>query len=361
MSATSPTHAPIPAPSQPEFALRDRPVAIWLSGVAVMVFLMIVIGGITRLTESGLSMVEWRPLIGWLPPMSEHEWYRVFSLYQDSPEYQKVNTWMTLADFKHIFFWEYLHRVWGRLIGIAFALPFLVLALSGRIRRALYPRLGFLFLLGALQGGVGWWMVKSGLVDNPAVSHYRLATHLGVAFVIFSMLIWTVLGLLRTPSSQDRRLRRHAVAVLHMVAFTAVIGAFVAGLDAGLIYNTFPLMGGGILPPDYAFLEPFWRNLVENPAAVQFNHRLLAVLTLLTILWLLFRVMRSEDVAPRTRLSVHCLAAMGLLQLTLGISTLLAQVPVFLGAAHQGGAALTLAATVWVLFETSGKTKASTS
>lgn len=350
MNPTSPSYSP----ALPEHAATDRPVAYWLSGVAVMVFLMIVIGGITRLTESGLSMVEWRPLIGWLPPMSEPEWYRVFSLYQDTPEFQKVNSWMTIEDFKQIFFWEYLHRVWGRLIGIAFFLPFLVLALAGRIRPALYPRLGLLFLLGALQGAIGWWMVKSGLVDNPAVSQYRLATHLGVAFVILGALLWTVLGLLRVPGEPDRRFRRHAVAVLHLVALTVIAGAFVAGLDAGLIYNTFPLMGGQIVPPDYAFAEPFWINVFENPAAVQFNHRVIALVTFAAILWLLVRAIRSDTLAPRTRLSIHALAGMGAIQVALGISTLLAQVPVSLGAAHQGGAALTFAAAVWVLFETSG-------
>lgn len=350
MSASSQLYKP----TQPEHAVTDRPVAIWLSGVAVMVFLMIVIGGITRLTESGLSMVEWRPLIGWLPPMSEPEWYRVFSLYQDTPEFQKVNTWMTIDDFKNIFFWEYLHRVWGRLIGIAFAVPFLVLALTGHIRRTLYPRLGLLFLLGAIQGGIGWWMVKSGLVDNPAVSQYRLAIHLSVALLILVTLIRTVLGLIRIPAETNRKYRRHAVAVLHLTAITAVAGAFVAGLDAGLIYNTFPLMNGHAVPPDYAFAEPFWINFFENPAAVQFNHRIIAMLTFASIVWLLVRAMRATDIAPRTRLAIHSLAGMAAIQVALGISTLLAQVPVTLGAAHQGGAALTLAAVIWVLFEVSG-------
>ncbi|WP_339853442.1 COX15/CtaA family protein [uncultured Nisaea sp.] len=350
MSAASQSYSPI----LPENAATDRPVAIWLAGVAVMVFLMIVIGGITRLTESGLSMVEWRPLIGWLPPMSEPEWYRVFSLYQDSPEFQKVNTWMTIDDFKNIFFWEYLHRVWGRLIGIAFALPFLVLALTGRIRRALYPRLGLLFLLGAIQGGIGWWMVKSGLVDNPAVSQYRLAIHLSVALLILVTLIRTALGLVRTPAETSRTYRRHAIAVLHLIAITAVAGAFVAGLDAGLIYNTFPLMNGHVVPPDYGFAQPFWINFFENPAAVQFNHRIIAMLTFASIVWLLIRAIRSTEIAPRTRLAIHSLAGMSAIQVALGISTLLAQVPVALGAAHQGGAALTLSAAIWVLFETSG-------
>lgn len=354
MSTTSQAYRPI----LPEYAATDRPVAWWLASVAVMVFMMIVIGGITRLTESGLSMVEWRPLIGWLPPMSEPEWYRVFSLYQDTPEFQKVNAWMTIDDFKNIFFWEYLHRVWGRLIGIAFAVPFLVLALTGHIRRALYPRLTFLFLLGALQGGIGWWMVKSGLVDNPAVSQYRLALHLSVALLILGTLIWTALGLVRQPSGTDLKFRRHAVAVLHLIALTTIAGAFVAGLDAGLIYNTFPLMNGHVVPPDYAFAEPFWINFFENPAAVQFNHRVIAIITFATIVWLLVRAMRSEALAPRTRLAIHSLAGMSTIQVALGVSTLLAQVPVSLGAAHQGGAALTLTAAIWVLFETSESRKA---
>lgn len=338
--------------SIPIHSAADRAVAIWLYALAAMVFAMIVIGGITRLTESGLSMVEWKPLIGWLPPLSEQEWHRVFSLYQDTPEYQKVNRWMTIDDFKTIFFWEYFHRLWGRLIGVAFLIPFLALALAGRIRRELLPRLLLLFLLGGLQGAIGWWMVTSGLVDNPAVSQYRLAIHLSVAFVILGALLWTALGLTLVPSGRDGHLRRHAVATLHLIALTVVAGAFVAGLDAGLIYNTFPLMGDGLVPPDYGFLEPFWLNMFDNPAAVQFNHRLVAILTFAVILWLLARTVRAPETTARTRLAVHALAGMAAVQLALGISTLLAQVPVSLGAAHQGGAALTFAAALWLVFET---------
>lgn len=325
----------------------DRMIGLWLFAVAAMVAIMVVIGGITRLTGSGLSMVEWRPLMGWLPPLGEEQWTRVFALYQNSPQYQQVNAWMGLEEFQKIFWWEYIHRLWGRLIGLAYAVPFAWFLVRGRVRRGLIPRLVVLFVLGGLQGVVGWWMVKSGLVDDPSVSQYRLTLHLGLAFVILGALLWTGLDLTsESAPPAPLGLQRHAVFVLACVSVTVVAGALVAGLHAGMIYNTFPLMDGDIVPADYAHLSPLWLNVTENPATAQFHHRVLAILTLLVVFLFLLRVIRSELEAKR-RLPAHVLAGMVLIQVALGITTLLFVVPVDLAAAHQAGAVGLFAAAVW--------------
>jgi len=331
-------------------ARADRAIAVWLLGVAAMVAVMVVVGGITRLTGSGLSMVEWRPLIGWLPPLTDEQWVRTFALYQNSPEYLRVNTWMGIEDFKRIFWWEYGHRLLGRLIGLAFALPFLWFLLRRQVRRPLIPRLVVLFILGGLQGAIGWWMVKSGLVDDPAVSQYRLAVHLSMAFVILGALLWTAMELLDTPTAAASvGLRRHAVAGFALISITVVAGALVAGLDAGMIHNTFPKMSGEWVPADYLHLAPGWLNLFENPTEVQFNHRILALVTLVVILTLLWRAMRS-DLPAFARLPVHVLAAMSIIQVILGVATLLTIVPVDLAAMHQGGAVLLFSAALWVVY-----------
>lgn len=346
MSTDAPT---ISVPSR----ASDRAVALWLIAVTGMVAAMIVIGGITRLTESGLSMVEWRPLVGWLPPLTDGEWQRVFDLYRQTSEYQLANAWMGLEDFKAIFWWEYIHRVWGRLIGVVFAVPFLMLAASGRIRRALYPRLILLFLLGGLQGAIGWWMVTSGFVDRTDVSQYRLATHLSVAFVILGALLWTVLDLTRQLTAQPAGENRRGGAnlLLALVSITVVAGAFVAGLDAGLVYNEFPLMGGGIVPPEYGTMSPFWIDAFENPPTVQFHHRVLAVTTVVAALLFSIRARRS-DTPPMVRRAAIAVAHLALLQAAVGVMTLLAQVPVALGALHQAGAVALFGCTVWLVWET---------
>ncbi len=337
----------------------DRATRIWLGWMCWLVAAMVVIGGITRLTESGLSMAEWRPLIGWIPPLSSAEWERVFALYRETPEFQDLNSWMTIDDFRTIFWWEYIHRVWGRLLGVAFAVPFVVLLVMGKIRRSLLPRLVLLFVLGGVQGGIGWWMVKSGLVDDPAVSQYRLAVHLSMALVIFCLLLWTVLDLL--PSRADEKpvasgLRGPMVAVMALVSLTIVAGAFVAGINAGLIYNSFPFMGDGLVPPEYGAVTPWWRDAFENHASVQFHHRVIAIVTALVVLAVAHAAMRQDKQSGGSRAVLFGRltpwAAMSLavgLQVGLGIATLLAHVPVWLGAAHQAGAVLLLAAVVWAL------------
>ncbi|HYG91737.1 MAG TPA: COX15/CtaA family protein [Azospirillum sp.] len=336
-------------------ASTPRPIAVWLLVCAGMVFAMAVIGAVTRLTESGLSMVEWKPLIGILPPLSEAEWNRVFDLYRQTPEFRVYNAWMDLEGFKRIFFWEWFHRLWGQLIGFVFLLPFLWFVVRRRIPRALAPRLFGLFLLGGLQGVIGWFMVKSGLVDQPHVSHYRLALHLGTAILIYGALLRVALGILAPAPLAGWRpdaigLRRHARWALGLVAVTIVWGAFVAGIRAGFAYNTFPLMAGHWVPPEIGNLTPWWINAFENTAAVQFLHRVLALTTGAVVLVLAWRV-RVAELPGRAGMAAGLLAAMILVQIGLGIATLLTVVAIPLAAAHQAGALMVVGLLVWLLHE----------
>ena len=324
----------------------DRRIAMWLLVCGAMIFAMVVIGGVTRLTQSGLSMVEWKPLLGILPPLDDGEWRRLFGEYQRYPEYWVLNTGMTLDDFKRIFWFEYTHRLWGRLIGLVFLLPFLYLLSRGRIGKRLGLHLGIIFALGALQGGLGWYMVKSGLVKDPAVSQYRLAAHLGAAFAIYAYILWIALGLLAGRAARARGagvrgsnpgLKRLAIFVVALVSLTVMSGAFVAGIDAGLGYNTFPLMGGQWVPDEIFLLDPPIANFFENAATVQFNHRVLGILTLAAVI-LLWLVSRRCELPGRARLALDLTLAMAVLQPGLGIATLLLAVPVALAAAHQAGA-----------------------
>jgi cytochrome c oxidase assembly protein subunit 15 len=330
-----------------------RGVTPWLVLVAALVFGMVVLGGVTRLTESGLSMTDWRPVTGWLPPMSETAWQAEFDQYRASPEYQQVNAGMSVEAFKTIFWFEYGHRLLGRIIGLAFFLPFMVFLATRRLGRPLTLRLTCLLALGALQGAVGWFMVKSGLVDRPSVSQYRLAMHLALAFLIYGALVWTILGLRNTPEYGPAeaglaRQRKIAAWLLALVSLTVISGAFVAGLDAGRYYNTFPLMGGSLIPADYQSGLPWWQNPFENIAAVQFHHRVLAILTVLAVLafWL---VNRGSKLTRHTRLTTQALAVMVLVQAGLGIVTLLNYVPVWLGALHQAGALVLFTFAMMVL------------
>ncbi len=345
----SPLIAPAPAAGPAIDSRARRQVATWLLICCALVFAMVVVGGVTRLTRSGLSIVEWQPLMGAIPPLSEAHWQELFAKYQHTPEYLRVNQGMSLAEFKRIFWWEYVHRLLGRLIGVAFLLPFIWLLVKGRIARALVPRLVVIFLLGGLQGAVGWWMVKSGLVDDPRVSHVRLSIHLGIAFVIFAGMFWTALGLLSGKPARDaRRLRlaRYGAGRSVLLFLMVLSGGLVAGTRAGYAYNTFPLMNGHFLPPEYFMLQPWWENLLHNMATVQFNHRLIA--------WLLFFAipaywwaLRRIALPPQGRLASNLMLAMLAVQLALGIGTLLLQVPVALGAAHQAGAMLLFALALW--------------
>jgi cytochrome c oxidase assembly protein subunit 15 len=326
-----------------------RQVAAWLLLCCALVFAMVVVGGVTRLTRSGLSIVEWQPLIGAIPPLAESHWRELFEKYQRTPEFLQVNWGMSLPEFKSIFWWEYIHRLLGRLIGLVFFVPLVWFLLKGRIERALLPRLAAIFLLGALQGAVGWWMVKSGLVDDPRVSHVRLAIHLGIAFVIFAAMLWTALGVLSSHPARDphrRRLAACGAGLCALIFLMVLSGGLVAGTRAGYAYNTFPLMNGHLLPPESFVLEPWWQNFLHNMATVQFNHRLIA--------WLLFFAipafwwaLRRIALPSRARLASNLLLAMLGAQLALGIGTLLLSVPVALGVAHQAGAMVLFATALW--------------
>jgi cytochrome c oxidase assembly protein subunit 15 len=334
------------APHSAAMSSSARPVVGWLILTAAMIFAMAVIGAITRLTESGLSMVEWRPLIGALPPLSEADWQTLFDEYRRTPEFQKVNAWMGLADFKSIFWWEYIHRLWGRLIGVVFAVPLVWFWWRGQLAGWLKPWLLGMLALGALQGAVGWWMVASGLVDDPHVSHFRLALHLGLAVAIYGLALMLVERLMPAPRFLAPAWLRCAGAALVAFAFLVILsGALVAGLDAGLVYNTFPLMGGEWVPPEVR-LAADAPALLSTPAAVQFVHRWLATLLAVTIL-AVWGLSQQEPLAPAQRRPLGLLAAMALIQVGLGISTLLLVVPIGLAAAHQAGALVLFGLAVW--------------
>jgi len=324
---------------------RDRRhVAAWLFACAALAFLVVLIGGVTRLTRSGLSIVEWQPLIGALPPLSQADWEALFANYRETPEFRQVNFSMTLEGFKRIFWWEYIHRLLARLIGVVFLLPYLYFLVKKKLDRALAWKLGGIFLLGALQGAVGWFMVKSGLVDDPKVSPVRLTLHLGLALAIFSAELWLAMQLL----APKRRFDGFALFIPVIVFLMAVSGGMVAGLRAGYAYSTFPLMNGHIVPPEVMLLEPWWRNFVYNMATVQLVHRAFfwALAVLVLVAW-----WRNRERAAGTAL----LLAFAV-QASLGIATLLTGVPVGLGSAHQGGAVLVLAAALWYTHSTEART-----
>ncbi len=332
---------------------HSKPLAAWLFAVAAMVFAMIVLGGVTRLTQSGLSMVDWHPVTGWLPPLEQAEWDKVFTDYRQSPEYKKINAGMSLDDFKSIFWVEYLHRLLGRLIGAVFFVPMVVFMIKGWIDRRLAPKIVVLFILGGLQGVLGWYMVKSGLVDRPDVSQYRLAAHLGLALVILAAMMWVALDLI-SPDPQGgpplTNLRRGVWGLLALISVTALSGAFVAGLDAGHSYNTFPLMDGRLVPEGAFDLNPVYLNFFENIATVQFDHRILAisVLVLVGVFW--WRA-GGAALTSRQRRATLALAVVAVIQVGLGISTLVLVVPIPLAALHQAGAVTLLGVAVWLAHE----------
>ncbi|MEE3626478.1 COX15/CtaA family protein [Nitrospirillum sp. BR 11752] len=332
-----------------------RAIGLWLLVCAGMIFAMAVIGAITRLTESGLSITEWKPVTGALPPLSDAAWAEEFAKYQATPEYALKHSGMDLAQFKGIFFWEWFHRLVGRLIGVVFLLPFLFFLFTRRVPRSLVPRLIGLFVLGGLQGALGWYMVKSGLVNRPDVSHYRLAAHLSLAVLIYVAMLATALPLLFPAASGAAHpargaLRRHAGLAMALVATTMVWGAFTAGLDAGMAYNTWPLMNGTFAPEEMWNLSPAWLNILENTAAVQFTHRWLAILTGLVVWSYAFRALRA-GVQGRVRTLAIAVAVMVLVQISLGITTLLLFVPVHVAATHQAGALVLLGLFTWTVME----------
>ena len=311
-----------------------RPLSIWLFGCAFMVFAMAVIGAVTRLTESGLSIAEWKPLIGALPPLNETEWERVFALYKNTPEFQVKNSWMGLSDFKTIFFWEWFHRLWGRLIGIVFALPMIWFWVRKKIPSGYKSKFLLALGLGGLQGVLGWYMVKSGLVDNPAVSHFRLAAHLSLALLIYTVLLWLAFDLWSAQQTGGSFcLKRHGWITLAFVATTIIWGAFTAGLDGGMVYNTWPKMNTYWVPPEVTGLH----SLLWDPAAVQFSHRWIAVLTACVVLSFAWRIKSIW------------LALAVFVQVGLGITTVLTQAHIHVAATHQAGAMIVLGLMIFYL------------
>jgi cytochrome c oxidase assembly protein subunit 15 len=323
---------------------RPRAIAFWLLVVAGMIVGMVVLGGITRLTESGLSITEWDPISGIIPPLSHAQWVAEFDHYKRIPEYTEINRNMTLAGFKAIFFWEYLHRLWGRLIGFAFAVPLIWFAAKRQIPQGYGWRLTGILALGGLQGAIGWWMVSSGLSVRTDVSHIRLAVHLVMALIILSATVWTALDLLalaRNRSARPARLPAIGALAIVLLLLQITLGAFTAGLNAGYAFDTWPLMGDRVFPAGVPMLQPAWTNVVDNPIVVQFVHRWFAFVAAAALVWLAARAVRAG--APRRGYVVVGLVT---LQIVLGISTLLSGVDIVIAVAHQLNAALALIAAI---------------
>jgi len=331
---------------------HDRQVATWLFFVATVIFFMIILGGATRLTHSGLSMVDWNPIMGVVPPLNEAEWTTTFERYKEFPEYQKINTGMSLDDFEASFDFEYFHRVLGRLIGLIFLLPFLFLWFRGAIRRSMLPQMFIMFILGGMQGLLGWYMVKSGLVNEPQVSQYRLTAHLMAAVIIYSYILWVAFGLLKkdtTEAIDEVRVKLYGYAKMMtgLIVFMITTGGFVAGTKAGYAYNTFPLMGDKFVPEGMYTLQPFWLNWFENITAIQFNHRMIAYLLFLLVPLFCFAVRRLAT-SQRSRTAAHLLLAMLVVQISLGVATLLLHMPVAIAVSHQGGAIILLTLVLFI-------------
>lgn len=333
---------------------QGRPIAWWMLVCCALVFAMVVLGGVTRLTGSGLSMVNWKPVSGVLPPLTQSAWEREFEHYRKSPEYAYVNKGMSLDAFKGIFWFEYAHRLLGRLIGVVFLIPFLYFLVRRRIEASLVPKLVTMFALGGLQGLLGWYMVKSGLVDDPHVSQYRLAAHLALAVLVYAFMLWTALGLLYGGGGSEPRARSrlatHTLILALAVFVTMMSGAFVAGLKAGFTYNTFPLMAGKLVPDGMWSVVPVYLNFFENVTTVQFNHRVIAIGTFLAIIALWVGA-RGLDLSRSQRLWLHATAIVAGIQVALGISTLVLRVPVSLAALHQAGAMVLLTVLLCLAYE----------
>ena len=322
-----------------------RAIAVWLLAVCGLIAVMVVVGGLTRLTGSGLAITEWKPIHGALPPLSLAEWNEEFEAYQKIPQYQQLNSGMTLAEFKGIFWWEWAHRNLGRLIGFAFLLPFLIFLFRGQIERGLIPRLIVLFVLGGLQGLLGWYMVVSGLSGRVDVSQYRLVAHLGLALVIYGAMLWTALPLWRgewPAAAAPHQLYRWSLIVMALIFVQILLGGFVAGLDAGLTYNTWPLMDGQFVPEGAYATSPVWLTPFENVTTVQFNHRMMGYAVFASVIALFIAGMRQGLKAPT---GAYLVAAV-VVQVLLGIWTLIAGMPLWLAALHQFGAVVLLTASL---------------
>lgn len=335
-----------PMNTPPNFWKSRRAVGLWLLAVALVILGMITIGGLTRLTGSGLSITEWKPIMGAIPPLNEREWADAFAKYQRIPQYVLENRGMTLEAFKGIFWWEWFHRLLGRLLGAVFFVPFVWFAATGAIKRSEWPRFVLLFLLGGLQGFIGWWMVTSGLETRVSVSQYRLAIHLGAALLLLVAILWIALEYLRGGKSTG--LSKRATGFVALVYGQMLLGALVAGLHAGLIYNTWPDMNGRLLPEDPLYLSPWWKNFFENDGLAQFDHRIGAYIIAGFAAWIYLQGIKLSGMA---KISAKAVAIITTFQIFLGITTLLMMAPEWLAAAHQVMAALLLCAAVWHAYE----------
>lgn len=333
---------------------ENRPIIIWLFTGCFLIYCMVVIGGITRLTHSGLSMVEWNMILGSKPPMSEADWQIPFEKYKQSPEYQLINSHFTLEEFKSIYWWEYIHRFLGRTIGVVFLIPFIYFLVRKKLNKPLIKKLSVLLLLGAFQGVLGWYMVKSGLNKNPYVSHYRLAAHLFSAFTVFGFTFWVALGLMfpekvTETSKSFRNLKRLGIFLLTVVSLQIIYGAFVAGLKAGYAYTTFPKMGDEWMPDAVTAMQPFWKNLLENGVGVQFIHRCIAYIVVALVIF--FRLKADEaGISKLQRRGVNLLIGFVFLQFFLGIITLIYAVPILMGVLHQMGAFFLFSSVIFMNF-----------
>ena len=333
-----------------------RAVAVWLLACCALVFAMVVVGGITRLTHSGLSMVEWQPIVGAIPPLDDAQWEETFAKYRATPEFRQRNHDMKLAGFKAIFWWEYAHRLLGRIVGLAFFVPFVVFLWKRMLERPLAWKLGGILALGALQGALGWYMVKSGLVDDPRVSSVRLAAHLGLAFIIYGWMLWLAMNLLVPAEARATRGPRAAAALVALLVFAMVLsGALVAAIRAGFAYNTFPLMNGHWIAPEILVIDPWWMNFVHNMATVQFVHRTLALAIAIGVAALWWRVDTDRNVDERTRRWCNALLVAVVLQIAAGIGTLLLRVPLALAAVHQAGAVIVFTCALGMLHALGGR------
>ncbi len=323
--------------------MRDRSVVVWLASVLLLIFAMVLIGGTTRLTGSGLSMVEWHPLMGTFPPSDAEAWQAVFAKYQESPQYKLVNGWMTLDDFKRIFFWEYFHRLLGRVIGLVFVLPWVVFVIRGSLRGRLAKRTALAFVFGGAQGLMGWIMVKSGLVDMPAVSHYRLAAHLMLALFVAAWVLWIILDL-RVPREQPEKssspFGRASWALVGLISLQCIYGAFMAGTRAGYLYDTFPTLNGEWVPTGFTAMNPF-----SHPTSIHFIHRVLAWLSVAAVLFFWWKT-RVTKVSKRQAMVALALVGMVALQFLLGVFTVIFNMPIVIAVAHQGGGFLLLGVAV---------------
>ncbi len=329
-----------------------KPIVIWLLAGCFLIYAMVVIGGITRLTHSGLSMVEWNPIIGSLPPTSDAAWQIPFEKYKQSPEYQLINNQFTLEEFKSIYWWEYIHRLLGRTIGVIFLVPFVYFLVKKKFDKSFLKKMYVLLFLGALQGALGWFMVKSGLQKEPHVSHYRLAAHLISAFTVFGFTFWYAMDLLYpkdiVETKISKRVRGWSRIMFGAIVLQIIYGAFVAGLKAGLFYNTYPMMGHSLMPDTVTSFEPFWKNFLENPSGVQFLHRYIAIAVAILVLFV-WEKSRLMELSKLQRSASNFMMSVVVIQFILGVITLIYSVPVTMGVLHQTGAFFLFASSLFFI------------